>query len=73
MEKLNIPDPILERTAGSHAVHLLSREEALSILPHLDAALCDGNGAWSKAQHRDIEDHDAVEFSIKFKIRSDAL
>jgi hypothetical protein len=73
METLNTPDPILERIREYYAVHLHSREEGMSILPHLNTALCDGKGVWSTAQHRNVEDHDTVEVSIKFKICSDAL
>jgi hypothetical protein len=73
MEKMNTPDPIFERIRGSPAVHLPCREASLLILSHLNSALCNGKGEWSKADHRIVENHGTIEVSIKFEIHSDAL
>jgi hypothetical protein len=73
MEKSNIPAPVLDSIREFHAAYLLTREEALSIMPNLETAHCDGGGDLATAQLRIVEDYDTVEVSINFKNRSDAL
>jgi hypothetical protein len=73
VEKLNTPDPNFECIRGSQTVNLLSREESLSILPHLKSTLFNGKGEWVKPDHRNVENHDKIEVSIKFEGCPDAL
>jgi hypothetical protein len=73
MEKSNIPAPVLDSIRGLHAAYLLTRGRALSIMPIMETATCDGGGDWATAQLRIVEDYDTVEVSINFKNRSDAL
>jgi hypothetical protein len=73
MEESTIPNPAYDHIRRSYEVYLPTLEEALSKMPNLMTAFCDGNSVWSRAQNWNVEDNGTAEVPIKFKIRSDAL